>query len=82
VITGRRNTTVRIIWTIIGGVVGLVLSDSAFAIAAYLAVRVRSSSDAESTAALFGIFGLGPLVGLLGCGLGVWLALRFTHRAP
>lgn len=69
----------RIIWTIIGGIAGFMVADAAFAILAYLAMGAPSAPEGKPASA--DILAFGPLVGLLGLGLGIWLALRLARRA-
>ena len=69
----------RTIWAIIGAIAGFVVGGAGFLILAYLAMGVPSLSEMEGSP-IGNVFQLGPLAGLLGLGLGIWLALRLTRR--
>ena len=69
----------RIVWAIVGAVVGFVAGLIALFLV-YLAMGAPSRSEMDSSS-IGNVFELVPLVGLLGLGLGIWLALRLTRRA-
>jgi hypothetical protein len=72
----------RVIWAIVGGIAGFMVGFVAVDVVAYLVIGAPSLSDAEHREAIANAASVGPLGGLLGLGLGIWLALRLTRRAP
>jgi hypothetical protein len=72
----------RAIWVIIGGIAGFVVGLVALDVVAYLVIGAPSFSDIKNRQAIASAAQLGPLGGLLGLGLGIWLALRLARRAP
>jgi len=69
----------RIVWVIVGAIVGF-MAGVGVVVLVYLAMRAPRRSEMESSA-IGNVFELVPLVGLIGLGLGIWLALRLTRRA-
>jgi hypothetical protein len=70
---------VAIIWAIIGGIIGAVVG---FAVAALLSSVImgwQGVSDFEGQRGMAALFFFGPLGGLAGLGLGIWLALRLAR---
>jgi hypothetical protein len=70
----------RIIWAIIGGIVGFVFGSVAAITLAYALMSAMGVSESQSGPAKTDSFDWGPLGGLLGLGLGIWLALTLTRR--
>jgi len=71
----------RIVWASIGGIVGFVFCGAGFEFLIYLAMRASSSPDIAQHPIATNMVALGPLVGLFGLGLGVWVALWIVRRA-
>ena len=71
----------RIVWASIGGMVGFVVCGAGFEFLIYLAMRASSTPDIAQHPIATNMVALGPLVGLLGLGLGVWAALWIVRRA-
>lgn len=69
----------RIVWVIVGAIVGF-MAGVGVVVLVYLAMGAPRRSEMESSA-IGNVFELVPLVGLIGLGLGIWLALRLTRRA-
>jgi hypothetical protein len=72
----------RAVWAIVGGVVGFAVGFVVSDVVAYLVIGAPSLSDAEHREAIANAASVGPLGGVLGLGLGIWLALRLTRRTP
>lgn len=70
----------RIIWTIIGGIVGVVFGFVAAVTLSYALMSVMGVPESQSGPAATDPFNWGPLGGLFGLGLGIWLALTLTRR--
>jgi hypothetical protein len=69
-----------ILWAIVGGIVGYVVSVAGFGLLVYITLSARGVTDFGKPPAA-DILVLGPLLGLLGLGLGIWLALWVVRRA-
>ena len=69
----------RVVWAIIGAIAGFLVGEG-LVVLAYLAMGAPSPAEMEGSS-IGNVLQLGPLVGLLGLGLGIWLALRLTRRA-
>ena len=68
-----------IIWAIIGGIIGAVVG---FTVAAFLSSVImgwQGVSDFEGQRGMAAAFFFGPLGGIAGLGLGIWLALRLAR---
>jgi hypothetical protein len=68
-----------VFWGIIGGIVGLVVGFVATAIVSYFVMGTLGVADFEGERGMTSAFALGPLGGLVGLGLGVWLALTIRR---
>jgi hypothetical protein len=77
----RRGRTVRNFWAIVAGIVGLMTGFFAAAILSYVIMDWADVSNFEGKRGYAMVFLFGPMGGLVGLGLGVWLALRLTRRA-
>ena len=71
----------RIVWATIGGIVGFVVCGAGFEFLIYLAMRASSTPEIAQHPIATNLVALGPLVGLFGLGLGIWLALWIVRRA-
>jgi len=70
---------VGVFWGIIGGIIGLVVGFVATAIVSYFVMGALGVSDFEGERGMTSAFALGPLGGLAGLGLGVWLTLTIRR---
>jgi hypothetical protein len=70
---------VAIIWAIIGGIVGAVVGFVAAAFLSDLIMGWQGVSDFEGQRGMAAVFAFGPLGGIAGLGLGIWLALRLAR---
>lgn len=68
-----------VFWAIIGGIIGLVVGFVATAIVSYFVMGALGVSDFEGERGMTSAFALGPLGGLVGLGVGVWLALTIRR---
>jgi hypothetical protein len=66
---------------IIGGIVGLVVGYIGAAVLSYLIMGALGVSDFEGERTVTSAVMFGPMGGLLGLGLGIWLALRLSRRS-
>jgi hypothetical protein len=69
-----------IVWAIVGGIVGFVVCVAGFDLLVYVSMSARGAPDLGKPSAA-DILALGPVIGLIGLGLGIWLALRIVRRA-
>jgi hypothetical protein len=69
-----------VIWTILAGIVGIVIGYIAAVLLSYVTMAALGVSDFEGMRAMTSAFTFGPLGALIGFGLGIWLALRLTRR--
>jgi hypothetical protein len=70
---------VAIVWAIIGGIVGAVFGFVAVAFLANLIMGWQGVSDFEGQRGMASVFFFGPIGGLIGLGLGIWLARRLAR---
>ena len=68
-----------IIWGIVGGSVGLVVGYVGGAVLSYIVMGALGVSDFEGERAMTGAMFWGPLGGLAGLGLGVWIVLTIRR---
>jgi hypothetical protein len=61
---------------VVAGIVGLVVGWAAAAFAALLYASATGMSNFEGAAGMLAVFGIGPIGGLIGLVLGIWLVLR------
>jgi hypothetical protein len=71
----------RALLAVIGGIVGLAVGFGASAFLSYVIMGYAGVSDFEGERAMTSAFAVGPLGGIIGLGLGIWLALRSTRPA-
>jgi len=70
---------VAVVWAIIVGIVGAVVGFIAAALLSGIIVGWAGVSDFEGERAMTAALFFGPLGGLLGLGLGIWLALKLAR---
>ena len=68
-----------VFWGIIGGIGGLVVGFVGAIVVSYLVMGALGVSDFEGERAMTSAFALGPLGGLVGLGVGIWLALTIRR---
>jgi hypothetical protein len=71
----------RIVCAIIGGIVGFGVCGAGFEFLIYLAMTASSTPDIARHPIAANMVAMGPLVGLLGLGLGVWVALWIVRHS-
>jgi hypothetical protein len=74
-----REKCVGVFWGTVGGIGGLVVGFVATAIVSYFVMGALGVSDFEGERGMTSAFALGPLGGLAGLALGVWLALTIRR---
>jgi hypothetical protein len=70
---------VGVFWGIVGGIVGLVVGYVAAAVFSYFVMGALDVSNFEGERDMTSAFFWGPLGGLLGLGLGIWLVLTIRR---
>lgn len=65
---------------ILGGLLGLILGWVATAAAVIIVGSAIGASNFEGALGMGAIFGFGPMGGLVGLALGIWLAIRWRRR--
>ena len=70
----------RIVWAIVGGIGGGAVGAVAAALLSYVIMGWAGVSDFEGERAMTSAVFFGPMGGLLGLGLGIWLAVRLARR--
>jgi hypothetical protein len=73
------GTELRAFLAVIAGIVGLAVGYGAAAFLSYVIMGWAGVSDFEGERAMTSAFAWGPLGGVIGLGLGIWLALRLTR---
>jgi len=68
-----------VVWAIIGGIVGAAVGYAAAAFISGIVMGWAGVSDFEGGRGMAAAFFFGPLGGVLGLGLGIWLALKLAR---
>ncbi len=68
------------LYAVLAGIAGLVIGWIAFAFGALAVGHFQGWSNFEGAAGMAAVFGFGPIGGLLGLILGIWLVLRRRNR--
>jgi hypothetical protein len=67
-----------ILWAIVGGFLGVVAGFVATVVVSLIIMGLLGVSDFEGGRAMAAVWGFGPIGGLIGLILGIWLALRLA----
>jgi hypothetical protein len=67
-----------ILWAILGGFLGAVAGFVAMIVVSLVIMGLLGVSDFEGGRAMAAVWGFGPIGGLIGLILGIWLALRLA----
>jgi len=68
-----------VVWAIVGGIVGAAIGFVAAALLSGVVMGWAGVSDFEGGRGMAAVFVFGPLGGVLGLGLGIWLALKLAR---
>jgi hypothetical protein len=68
------------LFAVLAGIAGLVAGWAVAAGGALLFASATGMSNFEGAAGMFAVFGIGPIGGLVGLILGIWLVLRYRGR--